>query len=201
MIVATPIDLPKIEPDDWDVFWKIWEKYSDFLYKVSHNYSRSPAALGSKNVWKGLDIIKNPNIKISWEGPFYDIKDDLPNMYNLIKKIDPYAFRVRLIQSITDIIAHTDDGNDHWNIRALLYYTSDKPQWYFTKPNLPREERKYLTMPGDTNWFIYNDKNCWHGTDFDPDNKKILLQIYSPFSNIELVNRSILKYKKFAVEF
>ena len=32
MIVYTPIDLPKIEPDNWDVFWDIW---NGFLHSSS----------------------------------------------------------------------------------------------------------------------------------------------------------------------
>jgi hypothetical protein len=56
-------------------------------------------------------------------------------------------------------------------------------------------------MPNDTNWFMYNDKYSWHGTDYDPENKKILLQIYSVYSKKELLEKSRIKYKDYVVEF
>lgn len=201
MIIATPLDLPKIEPDDWDTFWKIWKTYSGPLHKVKQNHNKSPALVGSNNIWNGLDIIKMSTGFTFWEAPYYDIKKDLPKMYDLIMSIDPTAFRVRLVQSTTNIVAHTDDDRDKWNIRALLHYTSDTSQWYFTEPNVPNGKRTYLKIPENTNWFVYNDKHAWHGTDYDPNNKKILLQIYSFYSKTDLVEQGIKKYKDFVIEF
>lgn len=202
MTVAIPLDLPKIEPDDWNVFWNIWKTHSGPLHKkIMQHHNKSPALVGSNNIWHGLDIIKTPNGFTSWEAPHYDIKKDLPKMYDLIMSVDPTAFRVRLVQSTTNIVAHTDDDRNKWNIRAFLHYTSDTSQWYFTKPNDSTGQRTYLKMPKDTNWFIYNDKHSWHGTDYDPNNKKILLQIYSFYSKTDLLEQGIKKYKDFVIKF
>jgi hypothetical protein len=58
MIIFTPIDLPKLEPDSWEVFWNIWNTHADHLTKRKMNVDTSDAAIMSSNVWRGLDIYK-----------------------------------------------------------------------------------------------------------------------------------------------
>ena len=33
MIIATPLDIPKLEPDDWATFWDLWNTHSGPLIK------------------------------------------------------------------------------------------------------------------------------------------------------------------------
>lgn len=205
MIVFTPIDLPKIEPDNWEVFWEIWNKHSASLVKTKMNTKYSLTPVGASDLWIGLDIIKKTQIEPSWRAPFFDIKDLLPNLYNTLNINLPGAKLIRLVQSQTSFASHTDDNMQVWPLRAYLHYTSDKPQWYFTKPNDMEGQRTYATLPEDTNWFAYNDRNSWHGTDFDPYNKKILLQVFgyaTPYNTpSDLLNRSIEKYKNYTINF
>jgi hypothetical protein len=201
MIIATPLDIPKLEPDNWEVFWDIWNTHADKLYKVKQIHNKSESPVGANNIWIGLDIYKKIDGRTAWEAPFYDIKNSLPNMYNSILAVDPSMFKARLIQSIIPVHSHTDDNFDKWNIRAFLHNPSKIPQWYFTQPDDSTGARSYLKMPDDTNWFTYNDKYAWHGTDYDPENKKILLQIYSFYSRQELISRSTIKYKDYVIEF
>jgi deoxyribodipyrimidine photolyase-like uncharacterized protein len=200
MIIATPLDIPKLEPDSWEVFWDIWNTHADKLHKVRMNYEKSKSSLGSNNVWTGMDIYKRYDDFNAWKAPFYDIKDRLPNMYKSILSVDTSMTTARLVQSNLDIISHTDDNFDKWNIRAFLHNPSKISQWYFTRPNDSNGERFYLEMPKDTNWFMYNDKYAWHGTDYDPENKKILLQIYSLHFKKELLEKSKIKYKDYVIE-
>jgi hypothetical protein len=95
--------------------------------------------------------------------------------------------------------SHTDDGVDKWSIRAYFHYTDLCSQWYFTKPRDVNGTRQYLHLPSETNWFAYNDKHCWHGTDYNPDYPKILLQVFSLRNNLSLVNHSIEKYKDYTI--
>jgi len=99
--------------------------------------------------------------------------------------------------------AHSDDSADRWSIRAFMHYPSTEQQWYFTKPNNRDGERTYLRMPNDTNWFTYNDKNTWHGTDYDSSKPKILLQLYSKYvvTDDDLIQRSFSKYKDYVIEY
>jgi hypothetical protein len=205
MIVFTPIDLPKIEPDNWDVFWDIWNKHSASLIKTKMNTTMSLTPVGASGLWIGLDIVKKtPVVEPTWRAPFFDIKDSLPNLYNTLNTSIPDAKLIRLVQSQISFAAHTDDNKQVWPLRAYFYYTSENPQWYFTKPNDIGGERIYARLPSDTNWFAYNDHDCWHGTDFDPVNKKILLQVFGyGYYNTptELLNKSIAKYKNYIINF
>lgn len=202
MLIFTPVDLPKIEPDNWEVFWDIWNTHSGPLVKVKQNTDLSIAPVGSSHIWTGLDVYKKYNNQMPYTAPYVDISKLLPIMYNQLLDIAPNLYRVRLVQSQVNIVSHTDNNINFWNLRAFLHNTNSYTQWYFTKPNDSLGERTYINMPDDTNWFMYNDKNCWHGTDYDPNIKKILLQAFclgSPMNN--LLDKSSIKYKDFTLEY
>ena len=201
MIIYTPIDLPKIEPDNWEVFWDIWNKHKNYLVKTKSNTSLSLTPIGASDLWLGLDILKKITAYTTWQAPFFDIKHSLPNMYNSLITLFPNATNIRLVESQKNVGAHTDDNRNVWHIRAYLHYTSSKSQWYFTKPLDADGNRTYIDLPDETNWFAYNDLNAWHGTDFDPDNKKILLQVFGSYISPPLIAPSIDKYKNYTINF
>jgi len=189
MIVATPLDLPLIQPDNWDVFWNIWNTHATNLVKTYQNHKGSSAKLGDTNIWKGLDIYKKNQFCVSWDAPYYDIQKDLPLMYQMIKTLPLFAIidRIRVIESLQHIDPHTDDNVDQWNVRAILHYTDSKPQWIFTKPG-DKHSRTFLSLPENTNWFAYNDKYCWHGFGLG-------------FKNKELLAKSMEKYKEYTISY
>jgi hypothetical protein len=203
MIVATPIDYPKVEPDDWGVFWNIWNMYAKPLHKKFKNpFCSKNAPVGATDVWIGLDIYIKYNVPFAWQAPFYNIKDLLPTMYNSLLSIDDKIYRIRLIQSLQDILPHTDENRNQWNFRSLVFHQSTTPQWYFINPDDPDRARAYLTMPADTNWFMYNDKYVHHGSDYDPLNKKIILQLYTTSTvSTDFLEHNIQKYKDFVIKF
>jgi hypothetical protein len=200
MIIATPLDLPSIEPDDWSVFWKIWHQHSKNLIKISdRNNPNSYSKVGDDTKWQGLDIYKNYNFKTVWEAPFYDIKNELPKLYDQLLNL-PFKrlYRVRIIESKCSILSHSDDFRDQWSVRAFFKLDDPESQWYFTKPG-PDNPKTYLRMPTQTNWFAYNDKYCWHGSTYNTHFPKLLLQIYH-FENISfLIENSIGKYQEYTI--
>lgn len=199
MIIFTPLDLPKIEPDDWNEFWDIWDNHSDWLVKkvMNNQYSLSP--IGNKMLWTGLDIYKHPARHPTYRAPFYDISKRLPKLYDFLENFNPNIWCARLIQSHVDIDSHTDDDKDIWGIRAMFHYTDNEPQWYFTKPFDSKGERSYISLPETTNWFSYNDKYSWHGTQFNHEHKKILLQIYTDGDTTSLIEQGIKKYTEYTI--
>lgn len=207
MIIATPLDLPNLIVDDWEVFWNIWEQNAKTLIKVRQNVATSKLKVGGPSPWKGFDIFRNHlQWETAWEAPFVDIKNDLPGFYNQLCNL-PFdcMYRVRIITSLVDIVPHTDDAADVWSVRYMLHYTDLKPQWYFTEPgsHSTHQDKKYFTSSPDTNWFAYNDKYCYHGTNLNPAHPKLLLQVYVPLhkahNHLPLVISSIEKYKEFTV--
>lgn len=203
MIIALPLNLPKIEPDNWDVFWNIWNTHSDYAIKIKQNYKNSVAKVGSNFIWKGLDIYKKELLIPAYVVPFYDISTVLPKMYKFLHSLNDLLniriYRIRLLQSLVKILPHTDDDRDSWSLRAFLYSPSPKDQWFFVRPNT--NNKIYLKMPNDTNWFCYNDKYVWHGTDFDENHKKILIQVFF-IGNINdaIIKESLQLYNNYKLE-
>jgi hypothetical protein len=199
MIVATPLDIPKIEPDNWEVFWKIWQRESKYAVKVKTNVDTSLSPVGQDNLWTALDIYKRHDLKTALEVPYYNIKDDLPEMYNRILNLPfKYMQSVRVLSSQQDILAHTDDGRNNWSVRALLHCKDPEPQWYFTQPG-GDGNRKFFRLPTDTNWFAYHDRHCWHGSVFNNQYPKLLLQVFTFGDDTTIINSSIEKYKDYVI--
>ena len=203
MIVATPLDLPPIEPDDWAVFWNIWNNHAAPLIKTYNNYKDSYASIGNNSVWKGIDIYKKDLYRVAWQAPYYNIQQELPLMYQMIQDCSPFAVTncVRIIESLQTVTPHTDDNLNQWNVRAMLRYTDINPQWIFTQPGNIKDHT-FFQLPESTNWFAYNDKHCWHGSIYNPRHPKLLIQLYGlVFKNKDLLTRSIEKYKGYTVSY
>lgn len=203
-IVATPIDLPIIEPDSWPVFWKIWNKHSARLQKVKHYNYNSTSPLGQDDLWIGMEIYSTPGSKPGWAGATVDLKKSLPLFYNrLVNLLIDGLVRILLIHSIRDFTPHRDTQIDTWTFRANLFFPGPVPQFYITAPDAEplQENKKFMYLPEDTNWFAFDDSKCWHGSDFNSAYPKIMIQIStkSTSNNLELVNRSIEKYKKYTI--
>lgn len=201
MIVATPLDIPPIIPDDWNVFWNVWNQNSKPLIKVKQNLLQSDALLGQDDLWQGLDIYRKYNVTTAWSAPYYDISTELPKLYQSIVELPlNFIHRVRILSSKVDIAAHSDDNLDKWSVRAFLKNDDPESQWYFTEPRKDTVNRQFLKMPTDTNWFAYNDKHSWHGSIFKEQYPKLLLQVFVAGDIMPLINRSISKYKNYIIE-
>lgn len=202
MIIFTPVDLPKIEPDDWPTFWSLWNQHSRYLEKVRMNHGHSQTPPGVYHYWKGLDIYNNNRSSMIWAAPCVDWSKQLPQLYQFIESINDFGiYAVRLIQSQVNILPHSDHMEDRWCIRAFLHSTSPQSLWYFTRPGQQQGLRTYIRMPEQTNWFMYNDLYSWHGSDYVIQHPKILLQIFSTQHPQELLQRSIHKYRDFSIDF
>lgn len=202
MIISTPLDIPKIEPDDWNLFWDIWNKHSAPLKKQWVNNGSELDKKDAPVVWTGLDLYDKWPAGTSWRAPLFKAEKLFPKMFKIIFDLNlQKLYRVRVISSIEAINAHSDDSADWWSIRAFLHNPSPKQQWYFTKPFDRFGTRTYLKMSEETNWFAYHDSAVWHGTDYDPKYPKLLLQLYSwPLrTSDDLIQRSISKFSNYTI--
>lgn len=199
MIVYTPLDLPIIEPDDWEKFWEVWKSKAGPVVKVKKNWAGSLTPVNSADLWDGIDIFSLNN-SAAWTAPEVDIRDVLPNFYNKLVSLIPGISRVRLVSSKLPFGAHSDDNLDTWVIRGFLC-PKNFSKWYFTRPQDPKGQRSYILLPEDTMWFAYNDKHCWHGTEYDSDNKKILIQLTFSADIKDILHRSMEKYKDYTINY
>jgi len=203
MVIAYALDFPKIEPDDWNVFWNIWSQHAKPLIKYVNegaNPYQSPVPLLAKDRWIGLDVYHN-DIRTNWIAPFVDISKSLPNMYKALLPAEiPNIRKVRIIQSTMHHPPHSDKGIDFWEIRAMLQCDNPSEHWYYT-PYGNKTKKLPLKLPNETNWFTYNDGNCHHGTEYFPLRPKYLVQIYyNGELASEIHTRSINKYPDCVIE-
>lgn len=197
MQIFTPVALPRLCPDNWETFWQLWKASAKPMTKVKVNHGLSQTPPGVYNYWVGVDIFRTDNEDLVWEAPTVDWRDQLPNLYRQIDQINSFdIYRVRLLCSQVNIFPHSDTLEDRWCLRAFFHVTNPRQCWYFTRPGAGADPRarRYITMPQDTNWFMYNDHQCWHGTDFDANHKKILCQIFSHRDPRHLLDTSLAKY-------
>jgi len=204
-IIATPVDLPLVEPDDWNVFWDIWNNQSALMTKIKNYNSSSISSILQNNLWQGMEIYSTSESVPGWLAPVVDIKEKLPNFYKTISTLPiDKVVRVTLVQSLRDFRPHRDADQDRWSFRANFYVTSPIPQFYVTTPGTPTEQfdKKFINLPTETNWFAYNDMKCRHGSDYHFDYPKILLQVMTKptANNTKIINRSIEKYKNYTIE-
>lgn len=202
----TPINLPMVEPDDWDVWWKIWNENFDKLFKKQYFHSEERVPTGKVQVWNGIqvydptDTSQDPT-KMTF--PVVDIRNSLPKMYDQLQELKKYFLGKNInfafIQSLYPIKPHTDRNSNTWMARQFFYNPVESQQWYFTKPfDKLGETRTYIKMPEDTPWFGFNDGLAWHGTDFDENRKKILLKVYGTLHH-EILQDSMNKYKDYVL--
>lgn len=83
----------------------------------------------------------------------------------------------------------------------MFHNTDPNPQWYFTRKD--GTDRKWLTLPEETNWFAYEDGTIKHGTIYVEEHPKILLQIFprNPFDMARFVKSSFSSYPNHNIEF
>lgn len=200
----TPIDFPEIVPDNWEVFWKIWNEKADQLVKTKkmHPEDLSPQVINDSNVWKGF-LMYDPDVdlpKNSFTMPIVDIRSELPNMFNQLTCLKPYfkTFSVLIIESLRDVISHSDTKTDQWMVRYFLHNPSPTVQWYFTKPQERDGQRTYITSPPNTKWFAFNDAVAWHGSDWNQNYPKILIKIYGEPHDY-VIKENLEKYKEYGL--
>ena len=206
MIVYSPINLPNLEVN-WDKFWDVWNTYSKPLVKV-RNMGHSGVPVGPVDAWIGIDLYRRQFYMPGYYAPLVDLSTlpELAQSVENIKKALPTIECIRIIQSTEDIFSHTDDNLDEWKIRKMFHYTSETSQWYFTKPEDRLGNRHYISLPDTTSWFAYNDKHAWHGSDYDNEHPKLLVQLFfqeklSTDLIADLLEESFKEHKDYVIEF
>lgn len=172
MIVSTPVILPYFEPDDWQHWWSLWSQHAKPLTKEG----KSP----NSNVgqWVGFDCMVSYGFYTVYKAPVVDLEEVYPSMHKRLSLIlqGYHILGVRFVQSQAAFPAHKDNFMPAWQLRCLMSPT-DPGQWYYERKD--RTDRKHLRLPVATNWWTYLDGECLHGTEFNPDAKKILMQVYA----------------------
>jgi len=187
-----PLDIPKIEPDDWDLFWQLWNEKNADITRGNPKESQ---------YWKGLCCWLNPEIDHTKFNYSNTVIDDwskhFPKMFEQIFNCLPFYSieKVVLWSNINEVNPHFDPDAVIYpfpdSLRIMLWNTNDQPTFYVNKwperssdfnppsvkvrtggtgygiksARVPQEDRMYVNIPTDTNTFVFNNGAFLHGAD------------------------------------
>lgn len=195
-----PVDVPKIEPDNWDLFWELWDQHRD----------RIKRDINEPDYWQGVMIYLHPTIDPSNFNfnttPISDWTKHFPKMFKAIKEAVPFTFieKIVLWQNVREVDPHFDPDAFVYpwpdSLRVMLHDTNKKPTFYMTKwptrsvnfnppptfekkhglfgvksRDVLKENRLYIDLPKETNTFLLNNGAFLHGADFGSE--KIIMAI------------------------
>lgn len=207
-------DLPKIEFDDWGKFWDIWNKEHIHSGRVKNDIASSSIKTSLEEyqklgpAFRALTIIDyDPDEKYFqkiWDDKFLDLSKEFPKFYQQLYDLLPYndLHVVRLWQSTRPIGLHRD-GTWELNLpsecRISLYDENPVPVFYVVPESRPDEKRS-ISLPGDSNCFGFNNVRCFHYTVKPGVWEKLLLIPWGQpnLNKLErLIENSIKKYPNY----
>lgn len=194
MILYTPLDIPRLEINDWPAWWDIWGNYTQFINKVGKNHNAT-----TRDLLKGFDLLQvgNPRQYSLYEAvmaPKCKVVD------NLIEQIHSYVPLVpkliRVMENTGVVNSHSDYSSPRDEFRSVLWSTYDSPLWEFTY----QTESRKMILPKTTNSFYYKDYPLRHSAIHEADKTKGLLLVYGPLkeNHTTLIQESANKYKEYA---
>lgn len=220
-----PLDIPKLEPDDWDLFWKLWDEKSGDIGRAS---------VTEQQMWKGLAIWKRDDVdesKFNYQAETYDDWSiHFPKMFEQIKTCMPWLTleKVVLWSNVNEIKPHFDPDYVMYpwpdSLRVMLWDTNDKPTFYVTPwPQRSKEfdppivdvkthgtgygfesdlaapdDRMYVNLPPDTNSFVFNNGAFVHGADLAKPKIIMAIKGRPDISKwLRVLNSSYEKYKEY----
>jgi hypothetical protein len=197
--ISTPIIFPKIVPNDWDEWNKVWNKYKKFSPKIQSSKNSGSAQ------WIGFDIYVKDGVDATNIIKYKCENINCPELFNsLFDNLDKLPIDlqiVRVLQSISPVGGHHDFSSDSGtdSIRSILYDNNPKQTWWY---ETEKNEKHYLRMPDDTNTWWYNDVKVKHGTDFIRGYGKQLIMYRGAPKDSEmktLLDNSIKQYADYVI--
>jgi hypothetical protein len=170
--VSVPLVCPKIVPNNWDTWNRVWDENKNYVPKV-YNTTNSGAVS-----WIGFDIFVKDGVDATDLVKYRCKNVNCPELFpSLFENLDSFPIDiqvVRVLQSLSRVSAHQDFAvdSDYHSIRSVLSDNNPKQTWYYDFDN----RKQYLSLPDETNTWWYDDAKIKHGTDFYPGfNKQIIM--------------------------
>jgi hypothetical protein len=199
-----PIRNAKIEPDNWELFWRLWEKD-----KLAMSSNGNPAIWESLCIWRADRFKDEDSLQSAYPQKAVDWSKHFPQLFKNLFQLMPYKeiFKITLASNISRVPAHVDRSfclEDEiltpWpnTIRVILHDKNPRPTFYLTRwpkeildqgkiknfksidewilKNDPSSSDKcYVQLPEDSNTFIFSNGEFLHGADFMGHSKIVLL--------------------------
>jgi hypothetical protein len=188
-ILYTPLDIPKIVPNDWDAWWKIWNEYARPVTKSTKNHNSSEGA------WKGIDLFDSYAYKIKtiYEAPLAPKAPVIDDLINQIRKHIPLVpLKVRVIENLDVVLPHSDHNYEEDELRSFLWNDYDEPVWELNLNGV----KKKINLPETTNTWYYKDYPMTHSSIHKEGKSKGVMVIYGIQKNnfSDFLNLSASKF-------
>lgn len=172
-LISRVLDVPKIEPTSWKLWWDFWEANAKPITKSITNHN---AGYGK---WVGFDCYRDPNynpdtLTTHYKAEYVDCSEILPMLNDVISQLPMYVANARIIQSKTAFRPHRDYQQENISVRSMLYDDNPKSTFYY----LSSGSKDYQMLPPSSNTWMYYDHRALHGTDYDPAYQKIMIAYY-----------------------
>jgi len=195
-IISAPLDFPIILPTNIEKWNALWESEAAHIPKISvnHNYGQAH--------WHGVDVYVKDGIDAG-QCTRYNAKNiNCPELFkSLFDNLDSFPIDLevmRIVSSKRTVTPHRDSKNPMLSVRSILFDNNPTSTFYYQFNN----QKRYQTLPVETNSWIYWDQNSLHGSDFDPRYHKILVMYYGK-PKTQLIdpafNASKIKYDNFII--
>lgn len=193
-VVSLPIDLPRIVPDDWAVWWDVWNNNAVQLIKNQ----RSPNSESAIHV--GFDVFRSPLFFPVYSAPLIDLRPYLPRMMETLLTLPVKCHGIRFVQSRSDFPLHVDHRFPVWQLRYMFSCDDPAPQWFYS--NMDGTDSQPLQLPESTNWWAYHDGFCKHGTNYVEKYPKIIIQVFADQAQTaNLVEQNIGKFPQYEISY
>lgn len=193
-IISTPLIFQKVEPSDWNKWWKIWFGKAKLLGKTVANHNSGSA------LWKGFDIYLDTDISsdeiTGYKADFVNCEDIFKDVFNNLHLLPIDVKVIRAVSSLSQVIAHTDWKKEELSVRTLLYDNNIYNNFYY---KLSDGTKIYQKLPNDTNTWGYWDNRSKHGSDYYHGHSKILLLYFGPTKPDINLDESIEKYQNYVI--
>lgn len=179
-ILYTPLDIPKIEPNNWDEWWAVWKTCAETVIKVKNNHNDNRANDEANTYWRGLELYRYTEQSDVLDQMVYRYAraPDVPVVRDIVKQITN-AFpnnvcSIVVLENIREVPFHTDGGQTRPHVRTLLWSSNTLVNWILLDDNVPWPAR----LPQETNTFAYLDNPMQHCALYYPTHTKGLIQIH-----------------------
>lgn len=175
-LISTPLNFNKVEPNNWEDWWKLWNREATTLSKVVPNHNAGTAS------WRGLDIYVKDGVRSELLTQYacknVNCADLFSSIFDNIHLLPLDVQVVRAISSESTIWPHHDGLMNSHSIRTMLYDENTDPTWYYIDKN---NKKSYQQLPDSSNTWMFMDRRAKHGTDFHMNRQKILICYYGKY--------------------
>jgi len=193
------LDIPKIEPDDWDQWWSWWETNSKPLTKIYTSQNGAPGL----NHWHGVQIYGEPEPNDPWDITTVDCTKEFPKMFENIFKIPMDIQRIRAVTSKGMFTPHKDHPFPVMSCRINVFDNNPAPTFAYVNFNDKKRKMYNQQLPETSNTWIYPDQTQDHTTFYHPGHFKILFMLLGKWREDELntlIDKSVDTYPDYFIE-